>query len=52
MLTDYLAGGVLQTYRSWLVGEYPGVEIEEVNKYLGEFVRSTGKVLSGLQAGK
>ena len=52
MLTDYLAGGVLQTYRSWLVGEYPGVEIEEVIKYLGEFVRSTGKVLSGLQAGK
>lgn len=52
MLTDYLAGGVLQTYRSWLVGEYPGVEIEEVNKYLEEFVRSTGKVLSGLQAGK
>ena len=52
MLTDYLAGGVLQTYRSWLVGEYPGVEIEEVNKYLGEFVRPTGKVLSGLQAGK
>lgn len=52
MLTDYLVGGVLQTYRSWLVGEYPGVEIEEVNKYLGEFVRSTGKVLSGLQAGK
>ena len=52
MLTEYLVGGVLQTYRSWLVGEYPGVEIEEVNKYLGEFVRSTGKVLSGLQAGK
>lgn len=52
MLTDYLAGGVLQTYRSWLLGEYPGLRIEEVNRYLGEFVRSTGKVLSGLQEGK
>ena len=52
MLTDYLAGGVLQTYRSWLLGEYPGLRIEEVNRYLGEFVRSTGKALSELQAGK
>ena len=52
MLTDYLAGGVLQTYRSWLVGEYPGVEIEEVNKYLSDFVHSTGKVLPALREGK
>ena len=52
MLTDYIAGGVLQTYRSWLVGDYPGVEIAEVNKYLSEFVRTTGKVLPELREGK
>lgn len=51
MLTDYIAGGVLQTYRSWLMGEYSGVEIEEVNKYLSEFVRSTGKGFTNLQLG-
>ncbi|MCI2126593.1 MAG: TetR/AcrR family transcriptional regulator [Olsenella sp.] len=48
ILTDYVAGGVLQTYRSWLVGDYPGVEIEEVNKYLSDFVRSTGRGLADL----
>ena len=52
MLTDYIAGGVLQTYRSWLVGDYPGVEIAEVNKYLSEFVRTTGTVLPALREGK
>lgn len=51
MLTDYIAGGVLQTYRSWLMGEYPGAEIEEVNKCLSEFVRSTGKGLTNLRVG-
>lgn len=52
MLTDYIAGGVLQTYRSWLVGDYPGVEIAEVNKYLSEFVRTTGTVLPAPREGK
>jgi AcrR family transcriptional regulator len=50
-VTDYVAGGVLQTYRSWLLGEYPGVGIAEVNKYLSEFVRSTGKGFTNLQLG-
>ena len=51
MLTDYVVGGVLQTYRSWLVGEYPGMEIGEVNKYLSEFVRSTGRGIADLWLG-
>ena len=51
MLTDYVAGGVLQTYRSWLVGEYPGMEIGEVNKYLSEFVRSTSRGIADLWLG-
>ena len=51
LLTDYLAGGVLHTYRSWLVGDYPGVEIDEVNKYLSDFVRSTGMCLADLKLG-
>ncbi|WP_165443517.1 TetR/AcrR family transcriptional regulator [Olsenella sp. Marseille-P4559] len=51
VLTDYVAGGVLQTYRSWIVGDCPGVEIGEINKYLCEFVRSTGAGLQGLRLG-
>ena len=47
---EYLASGVLGTYRAWLSGEFGDVPVENINDYLCSLVRATGKVSFG-QAG-
>lgn len=47
---EYLASGVLGTYRSWLSGNFGDVPVESINGYLSSLVRATGKVSFG-QAG-
>ena len=47
---EYLASGVLGTYRSWLSGDFGDVPVENINDYLCSLVRATGKVSFG-QAG-
>ena len=47
---EYLASGVLGTYRSWLSGDFGDVPVESINGYLSSLVRATGKVSFG-QAG-
>ena len=44
MLSDYLVGGILRTYRAWMEGEYGNIPVEEVNLRLCAFVRSTGRL--------
>lgn len=45
MLSDYLVGGVLHTYRAWMDGEYGNIPIEEVNLRLGAFVKAAGRII-------
>lgn len=45
MLSDYLVGGVLRTYRAWMDGEYGNIPIEEVNLRLGAFVKAAGRII-------
>ena len=47
---EYLASGVLGTYRSWLSGDFGDVPVEDIDNYLCSLVRATGKVSFG-QAG-
>ena len=47
---EYLASGVLGTYRSWLSGDFGDVPVESIDGYLCSLVRATGKVSFG-QAG-
>jgi AcrR family transcriptional regulator len=47
---EYLASGVLGTYRSWLSGDFGDVPVESIDDYLCSLVRATGKVSFG-QAG-
>lgn len=42
-VSDYVVGGILHTYESWLNGRDGSVSIEMVNDNLERLVRSTGK---------
>jgi AcrR family transcriptional regulator len=42
LVSEYLASGILGTYRAWLVGEYGATRIEEVNQDLCRVVIATG----------
>lgn len=44
---EYLASGVLGTYRSWLSGDFGDVPVESIDDYLCSLVRATGRVSFG-----
>ena len=45
LASEYLASGILGTYRAWLVGEYGEAGIDDVNRGLCRVVRATGSAI-------
>lgn len=43
VLTEYLASGVLGTYRNWLAGEYGDLSVADLNEMLCALVKATGR---------
>lgn len=42
IVADYLAGGMIETYKAWVMGEYGDMTMGELNEDICRLVRATG----------
>ena len=47
---DYLAGGIIGTYKAWVMGEYGDVTMDELDEGICQLVRATGAAVGVVDA--